>query len=114
MPTPAFPRIVSCPGLKITTNAGVSFTDCLKRVYDLEKEKTLRPKEAASDARMGGVSPTEILKLIRNRQLYPVLWRNRRVVLIFECALVDWRARAFAQAGKTSPHLFEQRNRRSA
>lgn len=86
-------RIIPCPGLKITTNAGISFTDSLKRVHDLEREKWFRPKQAASDERLGGMSVPEVLRAIRDGDIYPVLRRNARVVLIFDCALTDWKAR---------------------
>ena len=33
------PKIAPCHGLKPTTNAGTSFTDTLRRVYDLERER---------------------------------------------------------------------------
>lgn len=108
MPRPAS-CILSCPGLKVTANAGVSFTDCLKRVYDLERQDMLRPKEAAGDARMCGMPVAEIRRAIRRGELYPVLRRNRRVILLFDCALTDWRARQLK-----STHLFEERAVRCA
>lgn len=86
-------KITPCHGLKPTTNAGTSFTDTLRRVYDLEREKLLRPKEAAADPRMAGASTSEVLRLVRIGELYPVLRRNARVILIFDCALTDWRLR---------------------
>jgi hypothetical protein len=86
-------RIVPCPGLKITTNAGISFTDSLKRVYDLEREKTHRPKQAATDPRLVGMTLAELRRHIGAGSLYPVLRINARVFLIFDCALTDWRAR---------------------
>jgi len=83
-------RILPCPGLKITTNAGVSFTDSLGRVHDLEREKVLRPKQAAATLQY---HEKTVLRLIRAGDLYPVFRRNARVILIFDCALTDWRAR---------------------
>lgn len=77
-----------CPGLK-----GMAFTDCLGRVYDLEREKILSTKEAADDLRLGGISIANLHRAIRGGDLYPVLRRNARVILIFDCALTDWRAR---------------------
>lgn len=103
------PRILPCPGLKVTANAGVSFTDCLKRVYDLEKQEMLRPKEAAADVRMCGMPVGEILREIRRGGIYPVLRRNRRVILLFDCALTDWKARQLKHT-----HLFETRTAKCA
>lgn len=99
-------RILPCPGLKVDDRGSV-FTDCAGRAHDLEKESTLRTKEAAADRRLCGISTKEVSALIRQKQLYPVLRRNRRVFLIFDCALTDWRARAVRPAG----HLFETRSK---
>lgn len=87
-------KILPCPGLKVTTNAGVSFTDSLQRVHDLERDTWLRPKQAAADERLGGMSVAEVLRAIRDEELYPVVRVNARVFLIFDCALTDWKARA--------------------
>lgn len=92
-PDDAPPGIVDCPGMKITRNAGISFTDHVGRVHDLEKQIKLGPKEAARDPRMLGSTHIEILALIRRGELYPVFKRNDRVILIFDCALTDWQAR---------------------
>ena len=92
------PKIAPCHGLKPTTNAGTSFTDTLRRVYDLERERLLRPKEASAEPRMAGASTSEILRLVRAGELYPVLRRNARVILIFDCALTDWRLRQLTPA----------------
>lgn len=89
---------VQCPGLKITSNAGVSFTDSLSRVHDLEREPVLRPKQAAADPRMCGLTVRDITRAIRQGRLYPVLRLNRKVILIFDCALTDWRTRTLAAA----------------
>lgn len=91
--SPAMLGIVSCPGLKVTANAGVFFTDSLGRVHDLERSRTVSPKEAAADSRLCGAPVAEVLRMIRAGELYPVMKRNERVILIFECALTDWRAR---------------------
>jgi hypothetical protein len=90
------PKIPTCPGLKITANAGVFFTDSLGRVHDLERDRVLRPKEAAADPRLGGAPVSEVLRMVRGGTLYPVFKRNARVILIFDCALTDWRARLLA------------------
>lgn len=106
----ANPPIVPCPGLKVTRSSGVFFTDCLKRVYDLEKEKTLRPKEAAADERLCGTHPREILRLVRAGKIYPVMRLNARTILIFDCALTDWRARQLGGASRRfANHLFVAR-----
>ncbi len=99
------PRILACHGLKIDQR-GSFFTDCAGRTHDLELETTLRPKEAAADKRLCGMSVGEVRASIRRKELYPVLRRNRRVFLIFDCALTDWRARAVRPAG----HLFVTRS----
>lgn len=87
--------IEHCPGLKVAA-AGISFTDALGRVHDLEQVATLRPKQAAADSRLCGLSVDDVLAAIRHGELYPVMRRNARVILIFDCALTDWRARQLA------------------
>jgi len=110
MPPHGSPRILPCPGLTVTVNAGVTFIDSLRRVHDLANERTLSPKEAASDARLGGMSAKTVLRLIRRGEIYPILRRNRRVFLVFDCALTDWRLRA----AQPTTHLIEQRLSRVA
>lgn len=89
--------IEHCPGLKVTANSGISFTDSLGRVHDLEREATLRPKQAAADPRLCGLSPDDVRAAVAAGELYPVIRRNARVILIFDCALTDWRARQLAR-----------------
>lgn len=103
MTTPARPFLVlrpvgtgsieHCPGLHVSAAHAVSFTDSLGRVHDLEREPTLRPKQAAADPRLCGLSPADVRAAIAAGELYPVIRRNARVILIFDCALTDWRAR---------------------
>ena len=50
---PTAPGIQDCPGLKITANAGIFFTDCLQRVHDMEQQVWRTPIEAAGDVRKG-------------------------------------------------------------
>lgn len=104
------PAILPCPGLRVT-RSGSFFTDHHSKVHDLELESTLRPKEAAADPRLCGISVIGVRSLIRDRELYPVLRRNARVILIFDCALTDWRARAVQATGK---HLFITRATKAA
>jgi hypothetical protein len=111
-PVPQKPAsaIRQCPGLTVDPETGVCFTDSLQRVYNLEREKTLRPKEAAADARLCGMPVAEVRTKVRRGELYPVLRRNRRVVLIFDCALTDWRARQLGADRRRGPkHLFTAR-----
>jgi len=81
-----------CPGLEVGAT-GIRFVDKLGRTHDLEREPTLRPKQAAADPRMGGLSADEVRALVAVGDLYPVMRLNRRVILIFDCALTHWRAR---------------------
>ena len=106
------PGIEQCPGLKIT-RAGVLFTDSLGRVHDLEKSATMSPKEASADPRMCGMPVDEILRQIRIGTFYPVLRRNARVILIFDCALTDWRARQLTKKPLRHP-LVQSRTARFA
>jgi hypothetical protein len=101
MPTP---HIVPCPGL-----VGAIFTDALGAAHDLTREKTLRPKEAAADPRLGGISAKSVRQMITRGELYPVLRRNARMIEVCDCALTDWRARAC-----TAGHLFNRRATRVA
>jgi hypothetical protein len=102
--------VPTCPGLTVDPETGVCFTDSLERVYNLEREKTLRPKEAASDERLGRPPVKAVLRMIRVGELYPVLRRNARTILIFDCALTDWRARQLGAARRKGPkHLFQAR-----
>ncbi len=100
------PRILTCPRLTVDKR-GSFFTDVKGRVHDLELETTLRPKQAAADARLGGMSTKEVCSRIRKKELFPVLRLNRRVFLVFDCALTDWRARA---VGLAAQHLFVTRS----
>jgi hypothetical protein len=88
-----YPRIEKCPGLGRAESGVVTFTDSLGRVYDLERERTLRPKEAAADDRMSGLSPWAVRSMVARGELYPVMRKNRRVIMIFDCALTEWRSR---------------------
>lgn len=112
MPTKPIPRILPCPQLKVD-KTGSFFTDVKGKVHDLELETTLRPKQASADPRLCGISTSEVSGLIRSKQLYPVLRKNRRVFLIFDCALTDWRARA-VRAQTPGAHLFATRSKTAA
>lgn len=97
---PTAPGIQDCPGLKITANAGIFFTDCLQRVHDMEQQVWRTPIEAAGDVRLSylGIrnrdNAAEYLRiLMRQGELYPIFKRNDRVLLIADCALADLQAR---------------------
>jgi hypothetical protein len=80
-------------GAAVAVTAGVYFTDCTGRTYDLIREPVLSPKAAALDPRLGGCSIAQVLRMVRSGELRPTMKRNARVILIFDCALTDWRAR---------------------
>jgi len=88
--------IEHCPGLKVAAGSGVFFTDSFGRDHDLEREPLLRPKQAAADPRLCGISARCVRAAIGRGEIYPVLRRNSRVLLIFDCALTEWRCRRMA------------------
>lgn len=86
------PRILACP--RLSTGRGPAlFTDVHGQMHDLLREKTLRCKEAAADVRLGGVSAWQVRRMIQTGELFPVLRINARRLLVYDCALTDWRAR---------------------
>lgn len=101
-----------CPGLKITTNAGVTFTDSTGRVHDLAEQRTLTFDEAAGDARLRDIgfgSVDAVRELVRAVRLYPIFRKNARVVRLYDCGLTDFKARTLAPR-----HLAHQRAQRVA
>jgi len=91
--TPTAPR--QCPGLTITS-AGIHFTDSLGRLHDLEHDKQMTPGEVALKL---GRSSEWVLRQIRSRELYPVLYYNPRNVTVFACAVGDFICRKLKQDG---------------
>lgn len=90
---PSFPRVEKCPGLRRTETGAVTFTDSAGRIYDLERQPVLRPKEAAADERLAGLSAWVVRAMVARGELYTVFRKNSRVILIYDCALTEWRAR---------------------
>lgn len=94
MPDPKAAQIgiQSCPGLTLD-RSGVIFVDSLGRAHDLETEKRLSTGEVAM--RMT-CHPETVLRRIREKEIYPVVYINARVVEIYECAVNDFFARKLA------------------
>jgi hypothetical protein len=89
--------IPDCPGLK--RRPRTVWTDAARRRHDLTRARLLTIKEVSTApvmAELGFTSADELYEMIRTRRLYPVFWKNARVVRVFECALPDFRARVFS------------------
>lgn len=92
-------KILPCPGLKITANAGVSWTDRERHVHDLITARMLTIEDVAASpvmAELGFGTVSAVSELMRSGRLYPVYRKNARVVRVFECGLRDFRARYIA------------------
>lgn len=111
-PSPLETGVQPCPGLKITTNAGITFTDSTARVHDLAEQRTFTFDEAAADARLRDIgfgSVDAVRELVRAGRLYPVFKKNARVLRVYDCGLTDFKARTLAPR-----HLASQRAQRVA
>lgn len=80
---------LQCPGLDIGP-AGVLFVDSIGRTHDLETDRRYSPGEAAISMKR---SPEWVLREIRARNLYPVIYHNERSVELYDCAIKDYYAR---------------------
>jgi hypothetical protein len=92
-------KIVACPGLKITANAGISWTDQARRVHDLVTTRMLTIAEVAAHPLMhdmGFGTADAVAELVRAKRIFPVWRKNARVVRVYECAIPDFRARCLA------------------
>lgn len=115
VPDDTEPGVVSCPGLKVTRNAGISWTDSTGTVHDLNGTRTLTIDEAADSHDLidvGFGSYDAARELINSGRLYPVFRKNARVVRVFVCALPDFRRRQLG--AKPITHLAAQRAERVA
>jgi hypothetical protein len=98
-------KILPCPGLKVTVNAGVSWMDSARRVHELASATLLTIEQVAADPRMsemGFGTYAAAAELVRAGRLYPVFRKNARVVRVFACAIPDFRIRCFSGNGSAS------------
>ena len=85
MTRPRFtPGIQPCKSVE-----GDVYVNSVGKRIPLKAERRLTPKEAGADRRLN-MSTDLVRRLISRGELYPVLKRNSRVLLIFECALDDY------------------------
>lgn len=90
------PGIPDCPGLKVTRNAGISWTDSAGTVHDLAQARTLTLAEAAAAPELVDVgfgSYEAVRALVTSGRIYPVFRKNSRVMRVFVCGLPDFRRR---------------------
>lgn len=115
-------HVFPCPGLKITRNAGISWTDSTGRVHDLAGVRMLTLDEVAADplvADLGFATAPAVGELVRTGRLYPCFRKNARVIRVFACALADFRRRslgvsAAAAIPLSGRHLAAARSQRVA
>lgn len=79
----------TCPGL-VCKNGQLIFVDCLRNEHTLADEPLLSTFEASKELRC---HPETMLRSVRMREIYPVLYVNSRVIQIYRCAITDFRIR---------------------
>lgn len=75
-----------CPGLS-ASERGVFWRNSLGQEFDLAAQPRLSPGDVALKVKR---SAEWVLRKVRAKQLYPVIYHNARSVEIYECAITDY------------------------
>lgn len=81
--------VPACPGL-VKGEGRLTFRDATGNVTALLSAERISLKQVGPAM---GKSYSYARQEIKQKRLYPVLVRNGRVVEVFACAVVDWKAR---------------------